>query len=79
MTVFIFAFISLAIGGMLGIILGKGVASLFRAIIRATDKAKMQTAMMNATYLNDLYEECLYERQDRLAKKAAKEMSYYDR
>lgn len=78
MSVFIFAMLSLMVGGAIGIMLGKGIASLIRAMIRATDKNKVKTTMLREAYFNDLYEECLYENQDRLAKKAAREMSQYD-
>lgn len=79
MEFLIITFLGLAVGGAVGMVLGKSIASLFRSMIRTTDKCKIQTAMLREKYLNDLYEECLYEKQDRLARKAAKEMSYYDR
>ncbi|MBR2766838.1 hypothetical protein IKD67_02015 [Candidatus Saccharibacteria bacterium] len=78
MEFYIVSFLALVIGGAIGIVLGKGIASLIRSVIRATDKCRLQTAMLREKYLNDLYEECIYEKQDRLARKAAKEMSQYD-
>ena len=79
MGFYIIAIFGLAIGGTVGLILGKGIASLIRSLIRSADKARVQTAMMEESYFNNLYEECLYDEQDRLAKRAAREMSYYDR
>ena len=70
---------ALLIGGALGLALGNGVIWIIRSIMRASDKSRIQAAMAREAYLNDIYEECLYEEQDKLARKAAKEMSYYDR
>jgi acid phosphatase family membrane protein YuiD len=79
MTLYLVVAFGLMLGGAIGMILGKGIVYLIRSFIVASDKSKIRTAMAREAYLNNLYEECLFEEQDRLARKAAREMSYYDR
>lgn len=69
----------LIVGGAIGLMIAKLITFIIRSIVRASHKSKIKYVMAREAYINDLYEECLYEHQDKLARKAAKEMSYYDR
>ena len=73
------ALIAIAIGGLIGLILGKLVIAVYRDIVRALDKNKIKGAMAREAYWNNLYEETLCEEMDKMAVKAAKDMSRYDR
>lgn len=57
-----------------GIALGKIGSYCIRQLIRASDKNKIKAAMQREAYLNQLYEENLYEEMDRLARQAESEM-----
>ena len=57
-----------------GITLGKIGSYCIRQLIRASDKNKIKAAMRREAYLNQLYEENLYEEMDRLARQTEAEM-----
>lgn len=67
------------LGGAIGLMIARAIMYVIRWLVRASDKSRIKAAMAREAYLNDLYDECLYEHQDRLARKAAEKMSFYDR
>ena len=66
------AIVAVVVGGAVGLMIAKMIIPIMCNIIRATDKRRIKTAMTREAYLNQLYEEALYEDVDRMTKKTAR-------
>lgn len=62
-----------------GLAFGRIGSQTIRYLIRASDKSKMKAAIKREAYLNQLYEESLFEEMDKIAIKAAKKMDQVNR
>lgn len=71
---YLVVFLGLAVGGALGVLLGRALRSLFWEIKKATDKQRIKIQMREDAYKNQLFEECLCEEMDDIAWRAANEM-----
>ena len=70
-----FALTAIIIGGLVGFVLAQVILALWRWMIRDTEKTRIKAAMLEEEYYNELYDEVLTEDIDKLARKAAKDMS----
>ena len=59
---------------VIGLIAAELIIRLWHWIARKNDKTRMETAIMREEYLNQLYEETLYEHMDKLARQAERDM-----
>ena len=59
---------------VLSILLARPLVRLYYKCVRANDKRRMETAIMREEYLNQLYEETMYEHMDSLARQAKQQM-----
>ena len=67
-------FLGLTVGCALGVLLARVLKGLFWEIKRASDKQRIKLEMREDAYQNQLFEECICEEMDDLARRAAREM-----
>ena len=71
----LFSILAILVGAVVGLVGAHILLSLYRSIVRSSDKRKIKTKMLQEAYYNDLYEEALTEDIDKLAQRAHRKMS----